>query len=101
VPLQLASVVAVRDRDRMPLPHVAVQLDHAAHVDTAHATGQQPKPQFAVSLSDGHGVPPFAAAVVVVRVRVFVADEPQLDVHVDHAVQADTSQSTGGSAHAG
>jgi hypothetical protein len=100
-PLQLASVVAVRDRERVPLPHVAEQLDHAAHVDTTHATGQQPRPQFAVSLSDGHGVPPCAAIRVTVRERAFVADAPQLAEHADQAAQGDTSQLTAGSAHAG
>lgn len=101
-PLQLASVVAVRVRVRMPpLPHDTEQVDHAAHADTAHATGQQPRPQFAVSLSGGHGMPPLAAALVAARVRVFVADGPQLAVHVDHAAHADTAQSTGACIQAG
>jgi hypothetical protein len=61
-----------------------------------------PKPQLADSTSDGHGTPPFAAAFVVVRMRDLVADACRTShVHADHAAHCDTSQSTGGNAHAG
>ncbi len=101
VPPHDASVVAVRVRARVPLPHVAEHAAHDDHVDTMHATGQQPKPQFTDSLSDGHGVPPLAVARVVVRVRDLLAVAPHVAVHADHCAHCDTSQSTGGSAHAG
>jgi hypothetical protein len=101
VPPHAASVVAVRERERMPLPHVAEHVDHDAHAETAHATGQQPRPQLVVSESAGHGTPPFAAALVAIRLRVLVADAPHVAVHDDQAAHCDTSQSTGGSAHAG
>ena len=101
VPPHAASVVAVRDRERMPLPHDTEHADHDAHAETTHATGQQPRPQLMVSMSAGHGMPPFSAARVGVRVRDFVTEVPHVAEHADHAAHCDTWQSTGGNAHAG
>jgi hypothetical protein len=101
VPPHAASVVAVRERERMPLPHDTEHADHDAHAETTHATGQQPRPQLMVSMSAGHGMPPFSAARVGVRVRDFVTEVPHVAEHADHAAHCDTWQSTGGNAHAG
>jgi hypothetical protein len=101
VPLHAASVVTLRARVRMPLPHVTEHADHVAHDVTAHATGQHPRPQLVDSLSDGHGTPPLAAARVTVRARDLVAVAPHVGEHADHAIHADTVQSTAGAAHAG
>jgi hypothetical protein len=94
-----ASVVTVRAREREPVPHVTEHDDHAAQLVTTHDTGQQPKPQLAVSDNAGHAVPPLAGACVTVRVRSFVADVPHVAVHAPHADQFDTVQCTGGGGH--
>lgn len=90
VPPHCASVVTVRWRARVPVPHVTEQLDHAAHCDTLQGTAQQLKPQLTVSFSDGHCAPPRSAACVTVRARAFVADAPQVIEHCDHSAHADT-----------
>lgn len=82
------------------MPHVTEHDDHDAQLVTEHDTGQQPKPQLAVSLNDGHAVPPLAGACVTTRVRSFVADVPHVAVHAPHDDQFDTVQCTGGGGHA-
>jgi hypothetical protein len=100
-PLHIASVVTVRLRARVPLPHVTEHIAHADQFDVMQLTGQQPWPQLIDSLSVGHGVPPCMAAFVTVRERDFVAVVPHVAVQAAHADHVVTSQSTGGSAHAG
>ena len=101
-PLHTAVVVAMRARVRMPAPHVALHVDHAAHWLTTQFTAQHGSMHDTVSLKSlGHGVPPFAAAVVTLRVRVFITPVPHVAPHADHAPQLLTAQCTGGAGHAG
>ena len=69
VPPFAAAVVTVRERDCVADPHVAVHELHSLHADTAQLTGHVPATHDVVSVSAGHAVPPFAAAVVTVRDR--------------------------------
>ena len=50
--------------------------------------------QVSVSLSEGHGTPPYASWITMVLVRVCVP-LPQVTVHVSKLDQADTTQSIG------
>jgi hypothetical protein len=95
-PLHCASVVTVRVCVRVPEPHVTEHDDHVAQLLTTHDTGQQPKPQLAVSESCGHAAPPLAGETVIVRVRVLLAIVPHVAEQAAHAVHSDTSQLIGG-----
>jgi hypothetical protein len=100
VPPHKASLVIWRVRRRTAAPQVAEHTDHVDHVDTEHAIGQQPTPQLVVSVSVGHGTPPFLAATDTVRKR-DIMPEPHVTEHDDHCDHVDTEQSTAGSEHAG
>lgn len=100
VPPHAASLVTRRVRVRVDVPHVAEHAVHDDQVDTAQATGQHARPQLFVSVSAGHGRPPFSAGRVTVRERDLDADVPHVAVHADQIAQADTAQSTAGCVHA-
>jgi hypothetical protein len=60
----------VRERERVPPPHVAEHDDHDDHGFNTQLTAQHEPPQFSVSdKSLGHALPPHADTTVMARLR--------------------------------
>jgi hypothetical protein len=93
-PPHAGCTVAARVRVRFPpLPHVTLQLVHAAQPPTAHDAGQQPVPHGWLSTSPaapGHGAALPVAAFVTVRVRCCVPP-PHVAVHAVNTDHGDSS----------
>jgi hypothetical protein len=92
IPPQDGSV-AVRERTRVPLPHVIEHAPHVAHSLITASTGQQCSLQERTSRKFEHSTPPKLTGVVTERVR---SCEPTLHEaeQADHAPKSETTQST-------
>lgn len=64
-----ASTASVRDRVRLPSPHVTEQLPHAPHTSHAQLVGQAPLLHVVLSLSGPGQAPPQLAGELTLRVR--------------------------------
>ena len=96
VPPCSAAVVTVRLRACVPPPHVTEHASNAPHTLSTHATGHGCALHACASTSDAHAasLPPYAAAVVTLRVRVWLPP-PQSTLHAPNGPQTDVAQSTG------
>lgn len=81
-------------RDCVPAPQDVEQLPHESQGVTTLSTGHAWALQAVVSDMAGHKTPPCAGASICVRMRVAMP-EPHDFEHADHAVKAETMQSTG------
>ena len=59
----------MRERERVPLPHVTVHTLHSVHVLTAQSTGHVSVLQADTSSRALHGLPPLAGARLTLRKR--------------------------------
>jgi len=85
----------VRERVRVPLPHVTDQPDHADHAFSAQLTAQHVPPHASDWLrSVGHAAAPQAASTVTARLRERVP-VPHVCEHALHCDQVFTSQFCG------
>lgn len=94
-PPQLAGTRIVRARSCFPGPHCVSQPLHAPQSLRSQGVAQHELPQASVWLRFGQCVPQSCCACVTVRARVRVpAPMPHDAVHVPHAPQSETWQST-------
>lgn len=93
-PPHCAAVVVVRPRERVPSPHDTEHADQPVQPVCEHGCGQHGSWHESSSESGGHAMPPLAAGVVTVRVRVRVA-LPHVTAQADHVDHGATWQLTG------
>ena len=89
------AVITLRARMRVPPPHKAEQLPHAAHVDNMqstplHSAALHPR----LSASAPQAVPPFSAAVTTARLRDWTPP-PHVAEHAPHPAHVEATQATG------
>ena len=86
-------MIILRLRLCVPVPQVRVHSLQPAHTDVLQCTGQFPSEHVCDSVVDGQAIPPWAADVVMARLRV-CAPVPQDTVHASQLFHLLTSQST-------
>jgi hypothetical protein len=91
VPPHDSGFWTVRDRERVPPPHVFEHAVHPDHALSSQFIAQHDPPQVLSSdKSVGHALPPHAAITVTARVRVCVPVEPHDAEQVPHCDQPPT-----------
>jgi hypothetical protein len=83
-----------RLRDCEPPLHDSVHVDHAPNNDTEQCSAHACSLQVRASRTFGHSTPPKLTSVMMLRVR-SCEPPPHDTVHVDQALNADTTQSAG------
>jgi hypothetical protein len=92
-PPNLAWFTMLRVRRCVPVPHLLEQASKLVHGDKPLQSIGQAKVLQRQRLSmGGQAIPPYAAAVITLRVRVFEPPSPQLFEQALHVLQAVTMQ---------